>query len=432
MHSAPSRRRPLLAPVNLSVPAASAVTQKFSLRDEARYMSNHRSSAFDSSKRLRHMPVAFVSAGHLEGTVKERDLQLESPAVPASPPVLSPPSRSPVATEALAQMTIRSPSPTPSAASSMSSEEIVVFRGRANNSVIQNTPPPYSTKTSTAPSAVPPSLAPPSPAHTPAAPKDTPGPKAISSDVHVPSATNIATSIVPDKSAISTEEKITPPTRNEPESHSETNDVVVDSLFHKRRGGKAQWAGKETDWVSRSKPGIGWLPVHARPDMDAFVEGKIDSRDAAMDDYMENAAANDELRDMIAASGFACREMDLDGGSHNDWVSDGDLEIPHELEHDEGWDSDLARDLDALSTSTDVEGVVARIIGHRNRPRGLQYQVVYQDYTQDDPRWVPATYLKTTSERLLIEAYEAKRLAREEDEQVSSDSDSDSYRRGIK
>jgi hypothetical protein len=35
-------------------------------------MSVHRSSAYDSAKKLRHMPVAFVSAGCLEGTVKEK------------------------------------------------------------------------------------------------------------------------------------------------------------------------------------------------------------------------------------------------------------------------------------------------------------------------------------------------------------------------
>jgi hypothetical protein len=35
-------------------------------------MSVHRSSAFDSAKKLRHMPIAFVSAGCLEGTVKEK------------------------------------------------------------------------------------------------------------------------------------------------------------------------------------------------------------------------------------------------------------------------------------------------------------------------------------------------------------------------
>lgn len=386
-------------------------------------MSNHRSSAFDSSKRLRHMPVAFVSAGRLEGTVKEKDSQLESSAVSTSPSVLPPPSRSPVATEALAQMTIRSPSPTPSATSSMSSEEIVVFRGRAHILPTHTAPPSYLAETGPAPSVAPLTPTQLLPANESASSNDTLHAKNTSSDVHAPLSADVATSDIPDPSVILTGERNAPPSHSEPEVDSDTNSVV-DSHFQKRRGGKSRWAGKETDWVSRSKPGIGWLPVHARPEMDAFVEGKVDPRDAAMDDYMENAAANDELRDMIAASGFARREMDLDGGSHNDWVSDGDLEIPPKLEHDQGWDSDLARDLDALSTSTDVEGVVARIVGHRTRPRGLQYQVIYEGYTKDDPRWLPATYLKTSSDKLLVEAYEAKRLAREE-QQVSSHSDSD-------
>lgn len=108
---------------------------QFSLRDEARYMQGHRSMAFDSSKKLRHMPIAFVSAGSLEGTIPERIPSVEQAASPR------------VDAEALAQMTIRSHSPTPSVSSASSdgtSEDIVVFRGRGHTPLTQSTPQVHS------------------------------------------------------------------------------------------------------------------------------------------------------------------------------------------------------------------------------------------------------------------------------------------------
>lgn len=94
-----------------------------SLRDEARYMSTHRSKAFDADRKLRYLPVVFVSAGLLQGTIEEK--------APSSPE----PVQSPLAVDALAKMTIRTPSPSPSSASSsLSGDDIVVFKGRARAS----------------------------------------------------------------------------------------------------------------------------------------------------------------------------------------------------------------------------------------------------------------------------------------------------------
>ncbi|KAK3207294.1 hypothetical protein GRF29_103g455078 [Pseudopithomyces chartarum] len=432
---APRHSLPSHTPRSHMQEAVSAVAQRFSLRDEARYMSSHRSPAFDSAKKLRHMPIAFVSAGCLEGTVKEKEPALE-PSVPAPAPTAAFPPCSPVATEALAQMTIRSPSPAPSAASSASSEEVIVFRGRIHTPLAQDSPlSPPTNADSLAPVA---SLATASPLDSvttrPAPSTDNSLPAGKSPNTRNPPNTGSAAANVPDESIMACDTAAAAATRtakataasphDESDVDSDTNSVI-DSHFQKRRGGKARWESQQTEWVSRSKPGIGWLPVDARPDMDAFLDGEVNPRDAAMDDYMQNADANGELREMIAASGFARREMDLDGGSHNDWESDGGPDIPPELEHDDGWTSDMARDLDGLSTSTDVEGTVVRIVGHRTRTRGLQYQVVYEGHTRDDSRWLPVACLTTPSNKVLIEAYEAKRLAREEGEQVQSTSDSE-------
>ena len=109
-------------------------------------MSGHRNSAFEAGKKLRDIPIEFVSAGLLEGTIKERkplsvhELGSESDdesVAPSSSLSVSPPDT----TKAMAQMTIRSPSPAASEVSSECSDQ-VVFRGRGNTSV------PLSTTTS--------------------------------------------------------------------------------------------------------------------------------------------------------------------------------------------------------------------------------------------------------------------------------------------
>ncbi|KAL5384790.1 hypothetical protein DPSP01_005227 [Paraphaeosphaeria sporulosa] len=443
----PRRAQPRQLPSHYGTPrsqileAVSAETQPFSLRDEARYMSSHRSSAFDSTKKLRHMPIAFVSAGCLEGTVKEKPPPVESTHGPASPSL----PQSPVATAALAQMTIRSPSPALSAASSgASSEELIVFRGRGHTPLTQNESPSLPKKADTAPTVV--SLTiqsthgammshlQPDSLRTTAAPSTATSQPTNSSPnahtktyAHRPKPSVQPESIIAPASADIAAEAIGPsdilPAHGQSDIDSDTNSVV-DSHFERRRGGRARWEGISAEWVSRSKPGIGWLPSNERPDMDAFVKGEVDPRDAALDDYLQNAEAFGLTGEML---GFAAgRELDLDAGSHNDWESEEEPEIPPQLEQDEndGWTSDLARDLDVLSTSDDVEGIVAHVTGRRTRPHGVQYQVVYEGCTRDDARWLPVAFLTTPSDKFLIEAYEAQRLAREQ-QQMSSSSDSD-------
>lgn len=433
--------------VNMACVAVSAVTQQFSLRDEARYMSSHRSAAFDSTKKLRHMPIAFVSAGCLVGTVKERPPSDPIESIPGTTSPVLP--QSPVATDALAQMTIRSPSPAPSAASASSgasSEEFIVFRGRRHTPLTQNKSQSLLTKADTAPSVAlttesthgatisQSQLEPDSLSKTTTLSNATPQPTNTSYNAHTQTYAHRP------KPSIDTEPTMAPaladvaaetidstdilPSHDQSDMDSDTNSVV-DSHFEKRRGGRARWEGKSAEWVSRSKPGIGWLPVNERPDMDAFVKGEVDPRDAALDDYLQNTEAFGLTGEMLCFA--AGRELDLDAGSHNDWESEEEPEIPPQLEQDEndGWTSDQARDLDVLSTSDDVEGIVARITGRRSRLQGVQYQVVYEGCTRDDARWLPIAFLTTPSDKVLIEAYEAQRLAREQ-QQLSNNSNSDS------
>ncbi len=111
---------------------------KYSLADEARFVLGHRKNAFEAGKKLRNMPVQFVSAGLLEGTLKEREKETSQDSGSESDDDSVAPSTSssalpPDNTRAMAQMAIRSPSPALSEASSGSSDE-VVFQGRASAS----------------------------------------------------------------------------------------------------------------------------------------------------------------------------------------------------------------------------------------------------------------------------------------------------------
>lgn len=117
---------------------------RYSLADEARFVLGHRKNAFEAGKKLRNMPVEFVSAGLLQGTLKEPEKVNATAATddsgsesddddsvaPSTSSSALPPDNN---ARAMAQMAIRSPSPAFSEVSSGSSDE-VVFQGRANTS----------------------------------------------------------------------------------------------------------------------------------------------------------------------------------------------------------------------------------------------------------------------------------------------------------
>jgi hypothetical protein len=351
------------------------------------------------------MPIQFVSAGHLEGTLKKRtpDIELakavESESSAESVAPSSPSSTTPDNTQAMAHMALRSPSPALSAASSSSADE-VLFRGRGalppvtpvarpQESILVSTP--QLTAASTA--------------------DDT-----ISAAETARAQTSVELSI---------RVKATSQVEQEQEVDSDTNEMVQDH-FAKRRGGKPVWEGKTTEWQHRSKPGIGWLPAPQRPDMDAYLGGAVpvNSRAAAMDDYMQNVQDFGLTDDMMAAaSGFARREMDLDAGSHNDWESASVSQAgDFKGEGSENWDSDMLQDFEDMSTSSDVMETVARILAKRIRKSGLQYLCVYDGAVTDDARWLPTTFLRSPDEKRMIKAFEADAAEREQQMFTSGDS----------
>jgi hypothetical protein len=408
---------------------------RFSLADEARHTgkANHRSAAFETGKKLRNLPIEFVSAGHLEGTIKEHLL----PTKPAESdseddsPTPSSPSSTQENTDAMAHMALRSPSPAVSDVSSSSDE--VVFQGRGHAPLAQAVSRDAfqaaelggggkgkgSTKDATSTTTKPRSA---SPARQ-QGPLQTPELTATSADDH----TTVTELEAQTSVGLSIRIKAEPAAPGE--ANSDADDVVGDH-FAKRRGGRPAWEGTTTDWEHRSKPNIGWLPISDRPDMESFLRGDVNPRDAAMDDYMQNVEEFGLTGDMLGVSGFARREMDLDAGSHNDWESasasqqeDEGLDEEEEAQGNDSWDSDMLHDLGDMSTSSDVMDTVVRILSKRTRKSGLHYLCVYDGSVTDDARWLPATFLKSGAEKKLIRAFEEEAYMRELESSGSESSD---------
>ncbi|KAH3992907.1 protein SQS1 [Parastagonospora nodorum] len=417
-------------------------TPRFSLMDEARHtsMSNHRTAAFETGKKLRQMPIQFVSAGHLEGTIK-KDLLPAELAVSESDndsPAPSSPSSTQENTDAMAHMAIRSPSPAASDTSSSSDE--VVFKGRGPVSQLHSAPldafqpaprepthskilPPAPTTSTTTKLAV----------HV-AVPamdlQETPQTRTTQLPAASAAVETTLPALDPKFSA-----EATIRTKANPvvvAADSSDSDGVVEDPFAKRRGGRPVWEGMTTPWEHRSKPNIGWLPVGDRPDMEAFLRGQVNPRDAAMDDYMQNMEDFGLTGDMMAASGFARREMDLDAGTHNDWESASGSQHEsqgrdqrEEAQGIDGWDSDMLQDLENLSTSSDVMDTVVRILSKRTRNGGPQYLCVYEGSVVDDAHWLPGTFLKGSGEKRLVRAFEEEAFMRELEFSDSESTDDD-------
>lgn len=417
-------------------------TPRFSLMDEARHtgMSNHRTAAFETGKKLRQMPIQFVSAGQLEGTLKKNPLPER--AVSRSDndsPAPSSPSSTQENADAMAHMAIRSPSPAASHTSSSSDE--VVFKGRGPVVLqVQSAPLDAFQTAPKEPTHF--RILPPAPMTTATAKSST---RVTASNVglretphtritHLPAASAAdETTLAELDPRFSVEATIR--TKAKPvvvAADSSDSDGVVEDHFAKRRGGRPAWEGTTTLWEHRSKPKIGWLPVADRPDMEAFLSGEVNPRDAAMDDYMQNMEEFGLTGDIMAASGFTRREMDLDAGSHNDWESASGSQ-PENQGRDQredargadGWDSDMLQDFENLSTSSDVMDTVVRILSKRTRKGGPQYLCVYEGSVVDDAHWLPGTFLKGSSENKLIRAFEEEASMRELETSDSEFTDSD-------
>jgi hypothetical protein len=409
----------------LTFPAAAP---KFSLADEARWQSTHRSTAFETGKKLRHLPIQFVSAGNLEGTLMEKSPLVDTvDSDDNDSPTPSSPSSTRDNTAAMAHMAIRSPSPAISDVSTSSDEVVFQGRGNAPSTIVASSRAPQTAETMATPTA---SFVAPEPSKQNIASLTSAGRWDTRTTPQLTAAsTDDNTSVTETDMRGPVELSFRPKVARVPteEANSESDGIVEDQFIN-RRGDKPAWEGTTTAWQSRSKPNIGWLAAQDRPEMEAFLRGDVNPRDAAMDDYMQNVEDFGLTGDMMEASGFARREMDLDAGSHNDWESasgsqkEEDADVQEQARGNDNWDSDLVHDFEDMSTSSDVMDTVVRILLKRTRKSGPQYLCVYEGSVTDDARWLPATFLKSGAEKKLIRVFEEEAHLRELE---LSDSDSE-------
>jgi len=351
-------------------------------------MASHPTAAFDAGKKLRHMPIRFVSAGCLQGTIEERppavkpasdsDSASASASIAASSSCSPPPDN----TAAMAHMALRSPSPTLS--DSSSSRDEVVFRGRGQEPLPR------------------------------IAPAD--APHAVARSIFAK-----------------------PSTQADSAPTSDADDLIQHH-FATRRDGRPAWEGTTTEWQHRSKPNVGWLPNRARPDLHAFLRGDVKPHDAAMADYMQNVQEFGLAADANATPGFALREMELDAGSYNDWDSASDsqgkqgvkfqqrgrADTPEVLtcafDELDSWDSDRVHGLEAVDTSSDAMETVVRILAKCTRRSGLHYLCVYEGSVSEDAHWLPGSLLRSPAEKKLVGAFEEQVHRREQQQGSSIDS----------
>jgi hypothetical protein len=138
--------------------------------------------------------------------------------------------------------------------------------------------------------------------------------------------------------------------------------------------------------------------------------------------------ANMDQDDLDALKSFGAREL---GGTDDDaWVetetSSG--EPPHSTRKpfQNGWNRSDIDDFDDLSTSDGVMGDVQAILSKRDRHKGVQYLVVWEEQTVDEARWVPATTLTSIQALSHIESFEAEEKLIAEFENHEDDGTTDS------
>lgn len=92
------------------------------------------------------------------------------------------------------------------------------------------------------------------------------------------------------------------------------------------------------------------------------------------------------------------------------------------LNQSSDWDSADLRDFDDLSTSTEGYSVLDKVLASRQRPTGQQYLVVGQNQSMDEARWIPLSSLDSANARECIRVFELTRA----DFQVGAFSSEDS------
>ncbi|KAF2760681.1 hypothetical protein EJ05DRAFT_239424 [Pseudovirgaria hyperparasitica] len=220
--------------------------------------------------------------------------------------------------------------------------------------------------------------------------------------------------------------------------YDENKCVSIDRAFNVREGDTQSWDVGSTPWEHRSTPGVGWANDYIfaekqrktkrsarREDIRRLEQTRVlaeyKAQQDAVRDYIENIQAHDDDSDdtpMVTKSvqPSDTKTVNFSAGNHESTALDG-------------WNETTIRDLDDISTSSDVSGDVVRILNKRIRPSGVQYLVVYEESGVDDACWLHSSHLNRPAEIVLVRTYEQEHdetLARQ---LVSESTDSDTQGR---
>ncbi|MCJ1399277.1 hypothetical protein MMC11_002479 [Xylographa trunciseda] len=92
-----------------------------------------------------------------------------------------------------------------------------------------------------------------------------------------------------------------------------------------------------------------------------------------------------------------------------------------------GWSDEDLHDLEELSTSSEILEVIDSILSKRERSSGVQYLVVWEGFTTDDAKWVPCTSLDTAAAAEMIALFETKERLNTQLTTKVDETDSDSH-----
>ncbi|KAL8711121.1 MAG: hypothetical protein Q9220_004502 [cf. Caloplaca sp. 1 TL-2023] len=132
------------------------------------------------------------------------------------------------------------------------------------------------------------------------------------------------------------------------------------------------------------------------------------------DDILESSVPTETHREVFqSATGL---DVIVEKGTAEDALDDPLNDVSE-------WDSTNIRDFDGLSTSTECDSGIIKVLSKRQRRLGEQYLVVGEGQSTDEARWMPLTFMTSPSARRCIQAFELVQAGLNIDSHSDEDSD---------
>ena len=166
---------------------------------------------------------------------------------------------------------------------------------------------------------------------------------------------------------------------------------------------------------------------------DLMTEGQVpDEEDAIIRDYIANMKDFSDSEDNVIAesqrNGYAVKDLAEPGQQVTMVQEEIALDAVEDTANDD-WDSADLDDLDELSTSEEAPDKIRKILKSRERPSGLQYLAVGVGQSVDEARWITQQALNARDAIDVLRAFEAQEeermLAGLDDDDNDDDEDDD-------